>query len=128
MWSFIKEFGPSVFRWLRNRFRGKQILILGAGGVGKTTLAELLGEKMSMLKVRTKYEESIDTDVYKVKGALKATIFVVAGQSHRRDATWGEHLASVCPGMRVAFVFVWDFEKKLLEDSTIGWDGASNPK
>jgi len=30
--------------------------------------------------------------------------------------------------MRVAFVFIGDFEKKLLEDSTIGWDGASNPK
>lgn len=46
-----------------------------------------------MLHVTSKYEETIDTEELKVKDQnINATVYVLAGQKHRRDATWADPL------------------------------------
>lgn len=95
----LKTLGPHVLNWAKSFFARKQkILIIGAGGVGKSTMAEFLAANLSVLKLRTEYNESHNTDVYKVSGHLKAVMHVVAGQAHRREATWGELLENVRSG------------------------------
>ena len=91
--------GPPTIAWLKNLSRTEKVLVLGSGGVGKTTMAEILAEGMSLLQLRPEYEESVDMDVFAVKvGRQKIEVHVAAGQKHRRDATWQEVLKMVREG------------------------------
>jgi hypothetical protein len=63
-------------------------------------MGELLAESMSLLKLQTENAESMDTEIYAVKGGPKANVHVVAGQKHRRDATRGELLDMLKDGSR----------------------------
>ena len=93
---------------LRDWFRGGKkdakaekpgILILGAGGTGKSTLGRILsGDFDLLLDPPGEYKESISTEEYELQGEPKAEILVLPGQSHRRDATWPELLADLTAG------------------------------
>ncbi len=75
------------------------ILILGAGGSGKSTLGRILsGEFDLLLDPPAEYKESISTEEYELQGDPKTEILVLPGQSHRRDATWPELLADLAAG------------------------------
>ena len=75
------------------------VLLLGAGGVGKTTFARLLTGRPD----GSAYEESIGVDTFPLPtdgdGEEAGVEMIVApGQEQRRDATWADLLAGVEAG------------------------------
>jgi hypothetical protein len=98
--ALSEKFGPKAAEWAKS-FVGsrKTILVIGAGGVGKTSLGRLLGASMSMLKTTTSYTESTSTETFQVDSeGIKADIIVVTGQEHRRSATWQGQLKDISDG------------------------------
>lgn len=93
---------------LRDWFRGGKkdqpqdhpgILVLGAGGAGKSTLGRILsGDYNFLLDSPGEYRESISVEEYELQGDPKTAIWVPPGQLHRRDATWTDLLADLAAG------------------------------
>ena len=93
---------------LRDWFRGGRkeqaqgqpgILVLGAGGAGKSTLGRILsGEYNFLLDSPGEYQESMSVEEYELQGDPKTEIWVPPGQLHRRDATWTDLLADLAAG------------------------------
>lgn len=74
------------------------ILIIGPGGVGKSTAAQILeGRYDSLFEIPSEYQESIHSESYVLKDDEKVGIVVPPGQRHRRD-TWNDVLAAVGAG------------------------------
>jgi hypothetical protein len=71
---------------------GSHVLILGPGGVGKTTLGTFLSgkEDRSPFAAPPAYNESVEVDQYALKqeGGPEAMIVVPPGQEHRRVRDW----------------------------------------
>jgi hypothetical protein len=75
------------------------ILILGAGGSGKSTLGRILsGEFDLLLDPPGEYKESVSTEEYPLQDDPKTEVLVPSGQAHRRGATWTGLLADVVAG------------------------------
>lgn len=92
-----------LYGWYRGSSSAKKarpgLLILGAGGTGKSTLAKLLaGEYDLLLDPPGAYEESIDIEHYTLQGPPEVEIVVPPGQEHRREATWNDLLADIAAG------------------------------
>src|SRR4051794_32492446 len=65
------------------------VLVLGPGGVGKSTLGKILSGKFDLLfDVPGSYDESLDLETYALKDAPDVEIVVPPGQPHRRESTW----------------------------------------
>lgn len=62
-----------------------RVVILGSGGVGKTTLGRLLGH---VAHVDPSYRESTEIETYHLPGGTSCSILVPPGQKRLRDATW----------------------------------------
>lgn len=87
-----------VYRWFRGKSRSpsaqpeparKEILIIGPGGVGKSTLGKILaGEYNFLLDAPGDYTESIRLERYTLNGHPELEIVVPPGQEHRRAGTW----------------------------------------
>ncbi len=74
------------------------ILIIGPGGVGKSTAAQMLaGGPNSRFEIPSEYQESITAETYSLEDDEKTEIVVLPGQRHRRD-TWADVLAAVSAG------------------------------
>jgi hypothetical protein len=73
-----------LYAWFRGSGKKNDasgILILGAGGVGKTTLARLLsGDFDLLLDGLERYDESIGIEHYALKDAPKVEVVVPPGQ------------------------------------------------
>ncbi len=82
---------------------GSHILILGAGGVGKTTLSGLISGQFDFLtRPPWEYQESYDTETAPVAGETgqerAIELVIPPGQDHRRAGTWGEVFADLGSG------------------------------
>ena len=87
------------------------ILILGAGGVGKTTLGRILSGDFDMLAdPLTEYKESRNVEKLTLSGEGKedVEIVVLPGQENRRS-TWGELLKDISSGYYRGIVLVSAF-------------------
>jgi hypothetical protein len=73
--------------WLKN---GKVVVpIFGAGGVGKTTLGQILGGAKSF-DIDLAYDESLQVDPVKLGGPVTASLLVAPGQVDRVPRHWPE--------------------------------------
>jgi energy-coupling factor transporter ATP-binding protein EcfA2 len=76
--------------WFRSD-EGRGILIIGAGGVGKTTLARILsGDFDWLLDEPWRYDESFGVEEFALKDDPKTDIVVPPGQNPRREAMWAD--------------------------------------
>lgn len=80
-----------VTKWLFQGREKRPFLILGAGGVGKTTTAKLLqGDFDNVKRIPGVYEESIGLESYTLEDDPHVSIVVAPGQVRHRDSTWTE--------------------------------------
>jgi len=90
--------------YLRSYFQDTKlgpVLILGAGGVGKTTLTNLLASGSESLVIAPdKYKQSLDIEVasVKLKPGTKIEVTAAPGQPERRKDTWPELEAGIAKG------------------------------
>lgn len=83
------------------------ILILGAGGTGKTTLARMLaGEVETIFDPPGAYAASVLVERYELLGSPGVEIVVPPGQQTRRFATWDDLLSDVTNGLFRGVVIV----------------------
>ena len=80
------------------------ILIIGSGGVGKTTLAKFLSGEYDLIhNPPGEYVESIETESFSFPGEdeadkLSARIVVPPGQEHRRPVEWVDLYRGISSG------------------------------
>lgn len=78
---------------------GRGILIIGPGGVGKTTLAAILSGKFDWLTSNPwEYNESYGVDEFTLKDDPKVNIVVPPGQVARSESTWADVEGNLAAG------------------------------
>lgn len=108
------EHKEAFLAWARSWFAGKNrsgessgtaddgrgVLVLGPGGVGKTTFGKLLsGDADLLFELPHVYDESLQTEIIPVAGASEgAGIIIPPGQEHRREATWSQLFQELAAG------------------------------
>jgi len=79
--------------------QSSSVLIIGSGGVGKSTTAKTLAGKYEWsLELPGKYEESISLEHFHLNDDKDVELVVAPGQIHRRDATWSDLEAALANG------------------------------
>ncbi len=98
----------SALSGIREYFRraAPKVLILGPGGVGKTTLAQLLVDEPT---AGGHYEESLGTETHENTKIFAGAITVLPGQRHRRDSVWTPHLRDITNGKYDGVIIVGSY-------------------
>jgi hypothetical protein len=104
----IAETLSRIYKWFRGSKQPGQesrpgILILGAGGVGKTTLGGFLSGQFDLFsRPPGEYLESLETETFEIMGGSPSEIVAEAvvppGQEHKRAATWTELFNDLAAG------------------------------
>ena len=106
----------------RVKYGSLQLVVFGPGGAGKSTLGKFLQGKVDGLG---KYDESLDTEEYKLKSDLWCTILVPPGQKRRREAIpfWDTLYENLRKGVATGVINVsaWGFHSFDAEHSKIGY-------
>ena len=98
-WDKVQQRLTNLYRWFRGSKRKPGILILGAGGTGKTTLAKMLAGQYDFHLDRFRdYAESVEIERYTLGDDENVEIVVPPGQKHRREATWGDLQTDIAAG------------------------------
>jgi GTPase SAR1 family protein len=98
----ILTYVKKVRHWLRH---GKErIVVLGAGGVGKTTLGHVLSGKA--LNPGKNYQESIDIENFDYEGRIFGSIIVAPGQTRRRQFHWPIVRTEIAKGKILGVIYV----------------------
>lgn len=112
VWSNKTEVLAQVARvraWFRSD-PGRGILIIGAGGVGKTTLAAILSDEFDWLTSDPwEYQESYGIEEYALSDDPRTRIVVAPGQTIRRAATWPDLERDVTNGKYRGVILVGAF-------------------
>lgn len=100
----LRRYLKELYRWFRGEGKGKLtaprgILILGAGGVGKTTLARLLtGQAAQFSQLLGNYDESLYLEEHELPDHPGVGIIVPPGQEFRREPGWSDLQADLAAG------------------------------
>jgi len=95
------------------------ILIIGPGGVGKTTLAQILSGTSSHRAVRKEYEESIGTEEFRIAENQSVQIIVPPGQEHRWASTWEDVLEKIQAGRLRGVIFMVAYGNHSIGDFSV---------
>ena len=100
LWQNKGQLWAKISAWFSKEDDPRKILIIGPGGVGKTTLACFLAgaPDPSSTQFVTEYIESINVESYDIDGEPKGQLVVLPGQPERMDATWPQLLDAVKAG------------------------------
>jgi len=86
---------------------GKQnILILGTGGAGKSTLGKLLGGEYDQILAGKAYEQSIERENYSYKGKVFGSVIVGPGQTDKRRRIWPDLIKKLEDGEINGVIYV----------------------
>ena len=110
-WDQVVERAGRVRAWLRgdrsepdapdeaHRTPPRPVLLLGPGGVGKTTFGRFASTGVaSPFAPPEQYRESLTTETYRFSDDAEADLIVPPGQTHRRAASWEDLLARLGAG------------------------------
>lgn len=91
--------------WDRIRNGTQIVLVLGPGGVGKTTLGRFVEDPDRKI-VPQPYNESFGIEKVDVPGASAAQVMTAPGQERRLEASWDEIMAAVEKHKRIGLINV----------------------
>jgi hypothetical protein len=92
-----KKLFPTFERVFKRIKNGElRIVVLGAGGIGKTTLGKILAGEGALSELPF-YNESIEIEQYTLDSNVDGSVIVVPGQE-RRESTWNDLLKTLPSG------------------------------
>ena len=92
----LLEHIPKLLDYLKNGPRC--LVVFGSGGVGKTTVGNLLSGSLDLGANLNSYIESENTETLSLKSKVYASLLVAAGQERRRDVSWNDLFQKVSAG------------------------------
>jgi hypothetical protein len=118
--SWVKERMAGLRAWFASAPEGRPILIIGPGGVGKSTLARILSEEFDLLTDDpSAYRSDLGLSKHQLADDPSVQLVVAPGQVIRRP-TWTDLLANVTDGKYRGIIFVTAFGHHSLLGSRAG--------